>query len=303
MHPIAFELFGLTIHWYGILITLGILAAIAYSWFRAKQYGITHDQLTDLAFLVVIVGILGARILYILTHLEIFIANPGLLFQFQMQGMAFLGIIIFNIPAVIIFARVRKINFWRMTDLAAPAIAIGYFFGRLGCFMEGCCYGPACSWGIVIPGTSIAEPIFPTQLLNALVALLIFGALWLINKKSQLKAGELFVWFIYLYAATSTITEFFRADQGHEAVFAIGGFGLNPAQIGNIVLIIVAVIVHLLFIKKSQDLSMVDQETVRMIEEKDRSSGKPAPKLPVEAEYQPEQAEPKEEKLEETGIK
>jgi phosphatidylglycerol---prolipoprotein diacylglyceryl transferase len=292
MHPEAFKIFDTTIYWYGILITLGILAAITYSWFRAKYYGMTHDELTDLAFLVIIVGILGARIFYILTHLEFFIANPGQIFQLQMQGMAFLGIIIFNIPAVLIFAKVRKINFWRMVDLAAPGIAIGYFFGRLGCFMGGCCFGPACSWGIVEPGTGISTPIFPTQLLNALVALVIFGALWFIGKKFKLKAGELFVWFVYIYAFTSTITEFFRADQGHEPIW---GTPLNPAQWGNIALIIVALLVHFLLIRKSQTPSMVDEETVKMIEEKDKNSGKKLPAKPVDASPAEEKTEPAEE--------
>jgi phosphatidylglycerol---prolipoprotein diacylglyceryl transferase len=288
MHPEAFRIFGLQIYWYGVLITLGILGAIAYSWFRAKYYGMTHDDLTDLAFLVIIVGILGARIFYILTHLEFFIANPGQIFQLQMQGMAFLGIIIFNIPAVLIFASVRKINFWRMVDLAAPGIAIGYFFGRLGCFMGGCCYGPSCSWGIVEPGTGIATPIFPTQLLNALVALIIFGALWFIGKKFKLKAGELFIWFIYLYAALSIGTEFLRADQGHSPIL---GTPLNAAQWGNIALIIVAVIAHILIFRKSQTPSMVDEETVKMIEERDRNSGKKQPSKPAETPPTEEKAE------------
>jgi phosphatidylglycerol:prolipoprotein diacylglycerol transferase len=291
MFPEAFKIFGLQIYWYGVLITVGILAAIAYSWFRAKHYGLTKDQLTDLAFVVIIVGILGARILYILTHLEQYIANPGQIFQIQMQGMAFLGIIIFNIPAVLIFAKVKKLNFWRIIDLAAPAIAIGYFFGRLGCFMGGCCYGPDCSWGLVMKGSGIAAPVFPTQILNAIIAILIFLALWFISRKFKLKAGELFVWFVYLYAFTHIGTEFLRADEGHSALF---GTPFNASQLGLMAMALTAFLFQVLYLRKQETLSMVDEETVRMIEEKDRKIQPSKPPM-QEGHVEPEKAEEKEE--------
>lgn len=271
MHPVAFSIAGLTIYWYGVLITLGILGAITFSWFRAKYYGMTHDDLTDLAFLVIIVGIFGARILYILTNLQYFIANPGQIFQLQMQGMAFLGIVLFNVPAVLIFAKIRKINFWRMLDLAAPAIGIGYFFGRLGCFMGGCCYGPNCSWGITMPAVNPEVAIFPTQLLNALVAIIIFVVLFFMSKNKNLKAGELFMWFVYIYAGLSFGTEFLRADAGHAALF---GTPFNSAQFADILLVVAALLTHLLFIRKQTVLSQVDDETVKTIEFRDKNSGK-----------------------------
>lgn len=293
MFPEAFKIFGLQIYWYGVLITVGILAAITYSWFRAKHYGVTHDQLTDLAFVVIIVGIFGARVLYILTHLGEYIANPGQIFQLQMQGMAFLGIIIFNIPAVMIFAKVKKLNFWRLIDLAAPGIAIGYFFGRLGCFMGGCCFGPECSWGVVLRGATPpfnTVPVFPTELLNALVAVLIFIALWLINKKINLKAGELFVWFVYLYSATHIGTEFLRADEGHKALF---GTPFNASQLTFIGLIIAAFLFHYFFIRKTETPSMVDAETVEKIESIDRKivADKPAKMVEPQPEEKQEHKE------------
>lgn len=271
MHPEAFKISGLTIYWYGVLITLGILAAITFSWFRAKRYGLTHDDLTDLAFLVIIVGIFGARILYILTNLEYFIANPGQIFQLQMQGMAFLGIVLFNIPAVLIFAKVRKINFWRMVDLAAPAIAIGYFFGRLGCFMGGCCYGPECSWGIKMQAVNPDIAIFPTQLLNALVAVIIFVVLFFMSKNKSLKAGELFIYFIYLYAGLSFGTEFLRADAGHSPLF---GTPFNSAQWADLAMLVAAFCLHLFYIRRQTTLSLVDDEVVKAIELRDSMSGK-----------------------------
>ena len=303
MHPEAFKIAGLTIYWYGVLITLGILGAIAFSWFRAKRYGMTHDDLTDLAFLVIIVGIFGARILYILTNLQYFIANPGQIFQLQMQGMAFLGIVLFNVPAVLIFAKIRKINFWRMLDLAAPAIGIGYFFGRLGCFMGGCCYGPDCSWGIKMQAVNPDVAIFPTQLLNALVAIIIFVVLFFMSKNRNLKAGELFMWFVYIYAGLSFGTEFLRADAGHAAIL---GTPFNSAQWADLAMIIAALLTHLLFIRKQTTLSQVDDETVKAIEIRDRNSGKKnvelQPTTPIEPEAEKDEIKSDDNTSEETGL-
>ncbi|MEZ4812586.1 MAG: prolipoprotein diacylglyceryl transferase [Caldisericia bacterium] len=184
-----------------------------------------------------------------------------------MEGLSFLGIIIFNIPAVFLFAKSRKLNFWRITDLAAPSIAIGYFFGRLGCFFNGCCYGPeshVCS--VTMDGISR----FPTQLVNATIAALIFLALWWFSKEKRLKAGELFVYFIYFYAVTHIGTEFLRADPGHEPI--LGTF-FNAAQWGNVLLLIGAGVTHR-FLRKSNTPSMVSDSEIERIEEIDRNAGK-----------------------------
>lgn len=267
MHPVAFQIFGLEIRWYGILITLGIISAFAFAWNRAKLYGLTRDNLMDLGLVIIIVGILGARLLFVLANLNHFLANPGDIIQLQMQGLAFLGIIIFNIPAVLIFAKIKKLSFWRICDLAAPSIAIGYFFGRIGCFLNGCCYGPESSvCSVMMDGV----PRFPTQLVNATIAALIFLALWWLSKEKKIRMGELFVYLIYFYAFTHIGTEFLRADAGHSPVW---GTPLNMAQWGNILLLALAGITHF-FVRKINAPSQVTEEEIRRIEEIDRNAGK-----------------------------
>jgi phosphatidylglycerol---prolipoprotein diacylglyceryl transferase len=266
MHPVAFQIFGLEIRWYGILITLGIVSAFAFAWNRAKLYGLSRDNLMDLGLVIIIVGILGARLLYVLANLNYFLANPGDIIQLQMQGLAFLGIIIFNIPAVIIFAKVKRLSFWRICDLAAPSIAIGYFFGRIGCFLNGCCYGPESSvCSVMMNGVSR----FPTQLVNAVVAALIFLALWWLSREKKLRMGELFVYLIYFYAITHFGTEFLRADAGHNPVW---GTPLNLAQWGNILLLLATGAMHY-FVRKINEPSQVSEEEILRIEEIDRNTG------------------------------
>lgn len=264
MNPTAFTLFGLQIKWYGILITLGILAGVAFAWNRAKRYGLTKDNLLDLAFVIIIVGIIGARLTYIIANFGYFIQNPAQILSIQMEGLSFIGIILFNIPAVWIFARIKRLSFWRIADLAAPSIAIGYFFGRLGCTVNGCCYGPQ-----TISACNIAGR-FPTQILNALVAIVIFLALWWLSKEKKIKQGELFVYFIYLYAITHIGTEFLRADAGHTPIL---GTPLNIAQWLNVLLLLGGYAVHY-FLRKGTELSTVDDATIAKIDEIDRNRGK-----------------------------
>lgn len=296
MNDVAFKIGEFAVKWYGILITVGIIAGIAIAYKRCKLYGLTKNDLYDLGFLVIIVGILGARITYILTHLNYFLANPGEILTLQMSGLAFIGIIIFNIPAVIIFAKLRKLDFWRIVDLAAPSIAIGYFFGRLGCFMNGCCYGPesACC-GIIMPYSPIKTiPLFPTQLLNAFFALVIFAVLYYLATRKTFYKGWLFIMFVYLYSASSFISEFLRADDGHQPIF---GTPLNAAQWGDILAILLAVAIHLLILRKSKESSTISAEEVRIIEEKDNPKLKTQPPSPpAEEKHEEKEAKSEEEK-------
>lgn len=288
MSPVAFNIGDFAVRWYGILITIGIIAAIAIAYFRAKYYGLTKNDLYDLGFLVIIVGILGARITYILANFNYFLANPGEILTLQMSGLAFIGIIIFNIPAVWIFAKLRKLDFWRIVDLAAPSIAVGYFFGRLGCFMNGCCYGPESTCcGIIMPGTGLQSPMFPTQLLNALLALIIFVVLYYFATRRTFYKGWLFVMFVYMYSVSSLATEFLRADPGHAPIL---GTPLNAAQWGDILAILLAVAIHLLILRKSKESSTVSAEEVRIIEEKDNPKLRVQPPAP-RAEEKPEEKE------------
>lgn len=285
MSPIAFHIGDFAVRWYGILITVGIIAGIAIAYFRCKHYGLTKNDLYDLGFLVIIVGIIGARAVYILSNLPYFMANPGEIITLQMSGLAFIGIIIFNIPAVWIFAKLRKLDYWRILDLAAPSIAIGYFFGRLGCFMNGCCYGPESTCcGIIMKGTGLQTPVFPTQLLNALLAIIIFIVLYYFATKKTFFKGWLFVMFLYLYSLSSFATEFLRADPGHQPVWHTP---FNPAQWGDLLAIAVAVVLHIV-LRKGKELSTVSDEQVKIIEQKDN------PKLAMKAPSADETQKPEE---------
>ncbi len=273
MSPVAFYIGDFAVRWYGLLITLGIIAGVVLGYFRAKYYGLRKNDLYDLAFLIIVVGVLGARLTYILTNDPgYWFSHPAEILTLQMSGLSFIGIIIFNIPAIAIFARIRKLSFWRILDLAAPSVAAGYFFGRLGCFMNGCCYGPVCEpVGIVMQGTGSLAPVFPTQLLNALAALIMFAVLIWIALRYKSFQGWLFILLIYMYSASSFGSEFLRADPGHSPIF---GTPLNSAQYADMALFITAAIFHFI-LRKSKVQSTISDEQVRAIEEADR--GKPLP--------------------------
>ena len=233
MHPIAFKLGTWPIHWYGVLVALGFLAGVWTAGRRAPRYGLTPDQVGDGGPWMILGTILGARGLYVATYWrDKFAGGPWLeIFMVQHGGLVFYGGLIGASLAVILYCRVRKIALWKLADVFAPSIALGYVFGRLGCLMNGCCYGRACSlpWAIqfpLVPETKGAL-LHPTQIYDSLLNLALYAFLaWLYRRKKF--DGQVFAAYLICYAFTRSFVEYFRGDYtpGH----IHGGF-FTPAQL------------------------------------------------------------------------
>jgi phosphatidylglycerol---prolipoprotein diacylglyceryl transferase len=152
MHPVLFEIFGLPISPYGLLIACGLIVSVTIARHRARRVGIPEDSVLDVVFWGVIAGFIGARIAFIIVSWDHFIADPlGTIFS--RQGFVFLGGLFVAIPVVLLVLRRWRVRFWPMADLLAPCLALAHAFGRTGCFFAGCCYGRETSmpWGIRFP--------------------------------------------------------------------------------------------------------------------------------------------------------
>ena len=124
LDSVAFRIFDFSVAFYGVIITLGIVLATLYVIWRAKQNGITADTILDIALLVVPCGVVGARLYYVLTSLDRF-DSFGEIFDIRSGGLAIYGGIIGGASAVIIMARLKKINFFLLADMITPAVLIG----------------------------------------------------------------------------------------------------------------------------------------------------------------------------------
>lgn len=214
MYPTLFTIGPFTVHSWGAFLALGFVVTLIFLRARAKKEGLSPDLISDLAFLVLLSGIVGARIFYILTSLSYYIEHPLEVFMVQRGGLVFYGGFISGALVGVAFVRIKKLPLLKMLDLFAPYVALGQAFGRIGCFLNGCCFGKKTEafWGIHFPHEEIAR--HPTQLYSAGKMLIIFGLLLFLRRRKRYD-GELFLYYIIFYSAARFAVEFLRADTLH----------------------------------------------------------------------------------------
>jgi phosphatidylglycerol:prolipoprotein diacylglycerol transferase len=208
MHPTLFELpffEGLAIHSYGVLLALGFLAAAGFCVHQARRYNESPQRVLDLCFYILIAAIVGSRLYYVILEWRYYAMYPLQILNVTRGGLVFYGGAIASILTAVFFMRRWKMPIWKTCDLMAPAVPLGIFFGRLGCFSAGCCYGRETDvpWAVIFthPET-IAEqnvPLHPTQLYASLDGLVLFLALVLFQRIKRFH-GQVFSAFLIGYA-------------------------------------------------------------------------------------------------------
>ena len=203
-----------TIHGYGLMIAIGILTALFMSEYRAKKKGLNADILYVFMLIGVGCGLIGAKVLFCLVEFKTFLKDP--LHVLTGSGFVVYGGIIFGIISIIIACRVYKLNFLDYFDLLTPALAVGQGFGRIGCFLAGCCYGRETETflGVVFTHSDYAPnnvKLLPTQLFSSAGAFLISFILIQYAKKEPAK-GKVGALYLILYSLGRFLIEFFRND-------------------------------------------------------------------------------------------
>jgi phosphatidylglycerol:prolipoprotein diacylglycerol transferase len=171
----------------------------------------------DLFFYTVLAAFLGSRILYVLINLDVFCQDPLQAFKIWEGGLVFYGGLIPAAGVAFWVMKRHRLPVWKLADLIFPLIALGLSFGRMGCFLAGCCYGKETSlpWSVVFKNPdSLARlnvPLHPTQLYDAVNGLVLFLFLsWAEKRKTY--DGQIFWLFLLLYAMTRFLIEIFRGD-------------------------------------------------------------------------------------------
>ncbi len=255
-----FTIGGVTIHGYGLMIAIGFILAIFVAEFRAKKYKLRDESVIDIALIAGIGGFLGAKLLYVIVEFKAFLEAP--LAVLGSSGFVVYGGIIFGVLFNIIYCKIKKLNFGEYFDLVMPEIALAQGFGRLGCFLAGCCYGEVTTsrFGVVFPESSGFAPagvrLVPTQLMSACgdflnMALLMFIAYkfgytaWknLKNKdvgRKHLLAGDVGLIYFITYGVGRFIIEFFRGDvRGSIGVLSTSQFISVIAVVLGVVLLVI----------------------------------------------------------------
>jgi phosphatidylglycerol:prolipoprotein diacylglycerol transferase len=216
MHPILFEAGGFTIYTYGFLIAVGAVSGFTYmAWQAKREFGTSFDQSNTLFILLLVAGIVGGKLFMIFENPSLYLSKPGKLFSGS--GFVFYGSLLFCIPTMIWYFRRNKIPVLAMLDIMAIVTCIVHGFGRIGCFMAGCCYGtPAHGhFGVVFTDPACQAPLntllHPTQLYEAGFIFLLMTSLLILKSRKQFD-GQVFIVYLIAYACGRSIIEVFRGD-------------------------------------------------------------------------------------------
>lgn len=243
MFPELLKIGTFSIKGYGLMISLGIIAAILLARYRGRKRGMNIDVILDIAIYGVIGGVIGGKLLYILTELPYIIKNPVVLKDMLTGGFVLYGSIIGGALGAYIFLRTKKMSFIKYFDLLAPSIALAQGFGRIGCFLAGCCYGKPTDgpFGVVFKDSPFALNdirIHPTQIYSSIGDFAIAGLLILFASK-QRKDGQVGGLYMILYSIGRFFIEFLRDDpRGNVGIFSTSQFICIFILIGGIILYI-----------------------------------------------------------------
>ncbi len=224
MYPILLEIGSMKLYTYGLFLALGFITAIWFTKRNALFYGISHQNVSDLFFTILVAAILGARLLYVIINFGDYTDSFLDVFKIWNGGLVFFGGFISASLAAVVFCRIKKLEIWKTADVLAPGLALGHSVGRFGCLFAGCCYGRTCDLPIAITFTNpsglapLHAALHPTQLYMVGTNFVLFLILLAIQKRKRF-TGMVFLSYVMLYSLFRAIVEYFRGDFRGDCIF------------------------------------------------------------------------------------
>ncbi len=249
MHPELLSFGPLHVRSYGAMMAIAFLVGTWLSLREAKRLGLDEDRLVNVILIALIASILGARALYVLEHLQEFRSEWGSIVAVWQGGLTLYGGIIAGTLAALVSATRFGLPRWLAADALTPALALGTLFGRLGCYLNGCCYGRPTDgpFGVLFPADSFAHlefgtvPVHPSQLYNATAGLLLFLVVWFL--RSRLRApGVLFWTFLALFATVRIPIDMTRSWETDAVLLQLGAFGFTESQMTSVAIVLISVL-------------------------------------------------------------
>jgi len=213
MHPVLFRIGSLEIRTYGVILIIAFLAGIWWVSRKLKPYGVSSDDVWNLTITVVIAGIVGARIAFVIQHWPYFSRNIGEAFAVWHGGLTYYGGFLGALPAGIAYACYKRFPLRPTLDAVAQALALGIFIGRWACFFNGCCYGhpTGVPWCIVYPPEHETYPacVHPSPLYESFGNLIAFGILLILERKKPWP-GFIFAAYLFMQPLVRFLVDFTR---------------------------------------------------------------------------------------------
>ncbi|MCX5707281.1 MAG: prolipoprotein diacylglyceryl transferase [Candidatus Omnitrophica bacterium] len=242
MHPEICRIGPFVIYSYGLSLALAFTLAITLASRQARRQNFNPELIVNLCFIGFFLGIIGARILYVAGHLSDYLNNPLEIIMFQHGGLSWFGGLILGLFSGVVYLKRKKLPVYKTIDLIIPYVALAQAIGRLGCFLNGCCFGRESSYGIYFPVHKAV--LIPTQLYSSLFLVFIFVILIYLRERPH-KAGFILFTYLLLYSTKRFFIEFWRAD--NPAII----FNLTIFQIFAVAIFFLALIKLIQLTKKS----------------------------------------------------
>ena len=233
--PVAFRLFGIEIYWYAIIIITGIFIAAQFAKSEFVRRGFDEDFIYDLLFVILPIGIIGARFWYVIFEWDYYGSNPSQILNFRAGGLAIHGGILFGSIALLVYARYKKIPLLDLMDVLVPSLVLAQGIGRWGNFANSEAHGGQTDlpWGIIIDGVKV----HPTFLYESIGDVLIFILLINYRKKNPDKGKQSAIYFT-LYGILRYFVEGLRTDSLY-----IGS--LRTAQLMSIIYVLLGIVLYI----------------------------------------------------------
>jgi len=251
MHPELFQLGPVHLRSFGTMMAVAFLVGTWLGMLEARRLSLDEDKLVNVILLTLLASVLGARALYVMEHLAEFRRSWGSVWALWEGGLTLYGGIVAGTLGGLTAARRMGLPRWRVADALTPSLAIGTMFGRVGCFLNGCCYGRPTTlpWGVKFPPASFAAlefgdtPVHPSQLYNAAAGLVLFAAAWGLRKRIQ-TPGVLFWSFVAAFSLIRIPIDMTRSYEA-DAVLLRGAVEVTESQATSLLLALFAVIMIL----------------------------------------------------------
>lgn len=239
---VLFHIFGIPVHFFGVMIALGLLFGVFIAYIEAKRKKLDVEKLFDIAIYAMISAIVGARVFYILFYnLSYYLNNPAEIIRINEGGLSIHGGLIGAFIFAFFYFRKHKLSFFKYADAIAPGIILGQGIGRIGCDVFGKVMAIPRPWGIEREG----QLLHPTQLYEFVLNYVVFFILW--RKRKHIRYdGQLFIWYIILFSINRSIVEFFRNNP------LIGGW-FSISYLLSMLLIVGAILLMFYAKKKRAD--------------------------------------------------
>lgn len=219
-----------TVYGYGAMIALGIAAAYATAEYRARKYKLAYEHIFYIALWCLAGGWGASKVLFLLTEWKRILADPSFILRTIWDGWVVYGGLIGGVLAGFLYCKRKKLSFWKYFDLLVPSVALAQGFGRIGCFLAGCCYGKETESVLSVTFTHSdfapnGVPLIPTQLYSSALDFIHFGILLVIARRKKAD-GQVAAWYLVLYSAGRFLMEFFRGDliRGSVGIFSTSQF-------------------------------------------------------------------------------